>query len=157
MACGGALAGGEAGRRWGGHGRVQQGRAEWGRSAVQRRGACARLAASSGMPAVAWLENRCGNNGNVKEQGEHQLEEVTYSRFEPLGKGNGGLMMEFHGDERILLFTGGFVSLGKLFRRGIWPARWGILGRSLWGCCLCEESNSGGLCEEFWRRGRARA
>ena len=31
------------------------------------------LAASSSMPAMAWLENERGNNGNTQERGEHEL------------------------------------------------------------------------------------
>ena len=76
---GGALACGEAGWRWGGHGRVQQSRADWGCSAVRRRGACAWLAASSSMPTMAWLENERGNNRNAQERGEHEHHRLTYS------------------------------------------------------------------------------
>ena len=61
-ACGGAPV---SGWRRGGHGRIQQGWVEWGRSAARHRGACAWLAASSSMPAAAWLGNERGNNGNV--------------------------------------------------------------------------------------------
>ena len=60
------------GGRWGGHERIQQGRAELGRSAAQRRGACTRLAASSSMPAAAWLENERGNSWNAMERGKHE-------------------------------------------------------------------------------------
>ena len=32
------------------------------------------------------------------ERGEHQFQEVAYSRFEPLGGENGGRTMKFHGE-----------------------------------------------------------
>ena len=35
---------------------------------------------------------------NVEERGEHEHEWLTYSRFEPLDKRNGGRAMEFHGE-----------------------------------------------------------
>src|SRR6185312_7682029 len=68
-ACGGAPV---SGRRQGGHGRVQQSRTKCGRSAARHRGACARLAASNSMPAVAWLGNERGNSWNALERGEHE-------------------------------------------------------------------------------------
>ena len=49
-ACGGAPV---SGRRQGGHGRVQQGRAKCGRSTARHTGACMHLAASSSMPAAS--------------------------------------------------------------------------------------------------------
>ena len=36
--------------------------------------------------------------GNVVERGELQLQEVAYSRFEPLCGENGGRTMKFHGE-----------------------------------------------------------
>ena len=77
-ACGGAPV---SGRRQGGHGRVQRGQTKCGRSAVRHRGACARLAASSSMPAAAWLGNERGNSRNAMERGEHELQRVEGSRF----------------------------------------------------------------------------
>ena len=67
----------------GGAGRCgkQRGWAEWGRSAAQRRGACAWLMARSSLPAVAWFRNRCRNSRNAMERGEHELQRVEGSRF----------------------------------------------------------------------------
>ena len=45
---------------------------EWGRSAARHRSACAWLAASSSMPAAAWLGNERGNSRNAQERGEHE-------------------------------------------------------------------------------------
>ena len=73
-ACGGAPV---SGRRQGGHGRVQRDRTKCGRSAARHRGACAWLAASSSMPAAAWLENERGNSWNAMERGEHELRGLT--------------------------------------------------------------------------------
>ena len=68
--CGGAPV---SGRRQGGHGRVQKGRTKCGRSTARHTGACMHLAASSSMPAVAWLGNEHGNSWNALERGEHEL------------------------------------------------------------------------------------
>jgi len=46
---------------------------------------------------------------------------------------------------------------GELFRRGTRPAECGDRGMSSWNSYLCEELNFGGLCGEYWKRGRARA
>ena len=71
-------------RRWRRRPRLRRGRLVMGRpregstepgglgvlgSAAQGR----MLAASSSMPAMAWLENERGNNGNAQERGEHEL------------------------------------------------------------------------------------
>ena len=45
-----------------------------------------------------FVENLRGNDVNVEERGEHEHEWLTYSRFEPLDKRNGGRAMEFHGE-----------------------------------------------------------
>ena len=46
---------------------------------------------------------------NVMEHGEHQLQEVAYSQFEPLDGENGGRTMKFHGkvESRAKTKTGG--------------------------------------------------
>ena len=46
---------------------------------------------------------------------------------------------------------------GELFRRGTRPAECGDRGMSSWDSYLCEDLNFGGLCGEYWKRGRARA
>ena len=57
---------------------------------------------------------------NVEERGEHEHEFLTYSRFEPLDKRNGGRAMEFHGE----------VEFGRNLDRRPgnprFPARWGL-------------------------------
>ena len=73
-ACGGAPV---SGRRQGGHGRVQQGQTKCGRLAARHRGACARLAGSNSMPAVAWLGNERGNSRNALERGKHEHQWLT--------------------------------------------------------------------------------
>ena len=55
---------------------------------------------------------------NVVERGEHQLKEVAYSRFEPLGGENGGRTMKFHGEVE----SG--RSLNWRLRDLRFPARW---------------------------------
>ena len=77
-ACGGALAREDDGVAMEGFSKAG---AEWGRSAAQHRGACTRLAASSSMPAAAWLGNERGNSRNALERGEHELQRVEESRF----------------------------------------------------------------------------
>ena len=50
---------------------------------------------------AARRKNERGKLGNMVERGEHQLQEVAYSRFEPLDGENGGRTREFHGEVKL--------------------------------------------------------
>ena len=50
---------------------------------------------------MARRKNERGKLGNMVERGEHQLQEVAYSRFEPLDGENGGRTREFHGEVKL--------------------------------------------------------
>jgi len=143
--------------------RRRQGRATWlpaGSSGASAAGGAARCRGSSRRHrrpgAAAVLKT------SVETRGTHKNEESTsistLSRFD-LSRWT-KVTVVGRCDSTLRSMAAPMVALchwGELFWRGTRPAECGDRGMSSWNSYLCEELNFGGLCGEYWKRGRARA